>query len=80
MLKQSNLKKLDNKQWKQVADVALYSLPLLITTTMSMPISDSHQKWVIYAISVTIVIFKAISKFTSNEEVITESDDTASAV
>ena len=80
MFNKNNLKKADNKVWKQIADVMLYSLPLLITTTMNMPISDNSQKWVIYGISVTIVVFKAISKFTSNEENTTESSDSVSNI
>ena len=68
MIRLSNIKKVDNKKWKQVADIALYSLPFLTTAIMTMPVSDNIQKWLIFGINVSIVAFKAISKFTTDEE------------
>jgi hypothetical protein len=75
MISKSNLNKTDNKKWKQVADICLYSLPFLSTAVLTMPISDTGQKWLIFGINFLVVIFKAISKFTSNEEIINNDSD-----
>ena len=68
MLALNNLGKKDNIQWKQVADIMLYSLPFLSTAILTMPVSDTTQKWVIFSINFGVVIFKAISKFSTSEE------------
>ena len=63
-----NRKKNDSVKWKQVADIALYSLPLLTTAVLTTPLSDSSQKWILTIINIAIVGFKAFSKFTTDEE------------
>lgn len=62
-----NLKKPDNKKWKLIADVALYSLPLLTGVVVTIPVSDNIQKWILVLLNVLIIGFKTISKFTSEE-------------
>ena len=63
----TNLKKPDNKKWKLIADIALYSLIPIIPLVASMPISDNAQKWIIVGINLLVIGFKALSKFTSDE-------------
>ena len=68
MLSTNNLKKPDNKKWKQIADIALYSLPFLSTAVLTTPLTDSTQKWLLTLLNVIIVVFKAVSKFTTDEQ------------
>lgn len=65
----NNLKKPDNKKWKLIADIALYSLIPIIPLVASMPISDNAQKWIIVGINILVIGFKAVSKFTSDETI-----------
>lgn len=61
----NNWDKPSNKKLKLIADIMLYSLPLLITCVTQMPISEVTQKWIIVSINIAIVGFKAVTKFTS---------------
>jgi hypothetical protein len=79
-LKKSNLKKADNAKLKQIADIALYSLLLLQPVIATMPVDDKVQKWIGVALSVIVIGFKAITKFTTNEEVVINSDNTPTGV
>lgn len=63
-----NLNKPDNKKWKLIADIALYSLPLLTGIVVTAPISDNMQKWVLVLLNVLIIGFKTVSKFTTEDE------------
>jgi hypothetical protein len=77
MFSTNNLNKPDHKLLKQIADIALYTLPLYVTVVLGMPISDNTQKWIIVGLNTTVVIFKAITKFTTDEKVpVTNSDFT----
>lgn len=67
MIMIQNLQKPDNKKWKLIADIALYSLPLLTGVVVTIPVSDNIQKWILVVFNVLIVGFKTISKFTSEE-------------
>lgn len=67
MIMIQNLQKPDNKKWKLIADIALYSLPLLTGVVVTIPVSDNIQKWILVVFNVLIVGFKTISKFTSDE-------------
>lgn len=67
MFKVENLNKPSNKNWKLIADIGLYALPLIQGAVVTMPVSDTLQKWIIFGISILIVGFKALSKFTTNE-------------
>ena len=63
----SNLSKPDNKKWKLIADVALYILPLELVAVANLPFSDNTIFWVGFGLTQLTVIFKAISKFTSED-------------
>lgn len=80
MFSKNNLKKPDHKLLKQIADIALYTLPLYTTVILSMPIPDNTQKWLIVGINTAIVIFKAITKFTTNEEIVSTNTSCDAAV
>lgn len=63
----SNLKKPDNKKWKMIADIMLYILPIELVAVTSLPLSASTVYWIGFVLTQATVIFKAISKFTSDE-------------
>lgn len=67
MFKVENLNKPSNKKWKMIADVMLYALPFLSTAILTIPLSDNAQKWILFGVNVVIIVFKAISKFTTDE-------------
>lgn len=67
MLKVENLNKPSNKKWKLIADIMLYSLPLLNGIIITMPLEDVTQKWIMFGVNITIVAFKTVSKFTSEQ-------------
>lgn len=67
MFKVENLNKPSNKKWKMIADIALYVTPFIITAIMGLPLSDNMQKWVIFGVTMLSIVFKAISKFTTDE-------------
>lgn len=60
----SNWGKKTDPNWKLIADIMLYSLPLLNGIITTMPVSDNMQKWFLVGVNVAVVVFKAISKFT----------------
>lgn len=62
-----NLNKKTDPNWKLIADIMLYSLPLVIGVVTTMPVSENVQKWAIVYINVIVIIFKAISKFTEDK-------------
>ena len=67
MLKVENLNKPSNKKWKLIADIMLYSLPLLNGIIVTMPLEDVWQKWIMFGVNIAIVAFKTVSKFTSEQ-------------
>jgi hypothetical protein len=62
----NNLSKPDNQNLKQIAIIALYTLPLVTVAIASAPLPDSILKWLMVVLNLTIVGFKAFSKFTTN--------------
>lgn len=62
-----NLKKPDNKKWKLIADIALYILPIELVAVTSLPLSASAVYWIGFTLTQATVIFKAISKLTTDE-------------
>jgi predicted phosphoadenosine phosphosulfate sulfurtransferase len=64
-----NLSKPSNKNWKQVSNALLYTLPLYLTTIMSIPISEGLKLWLNFGMTILIITLKGFSKFTSEEEV-----------
>lgn len=69
-MKLDNLQKPDNKRLKKIADIALYSLPFLIGSILTMPVSPEIQNWIIFGLNLLVVGFKALSKFSIEEEVV----------
>jgi len=61
----NNWNKPSNKKLKLIADIMLYSLPLMSGVVIQMPITDTQQKWVLVGINLCVIVFKAITKFTS---------------
>lgn len=67
MIKVENLGKPDNKKWKLLADILLYILPLEAIAIQTMPVSADTKNWILFSIAVLTPLFKAITKFTTNE-------------
>jgi len=67
-LKLSNWSKPSEKKLKMIADAALYSLPLLNVGIMSLPISLDIKAWLTFGLTCLTVVFKFISKLTSQED------------
>ena len=66
-LKVSNFNKPSHKKLKLIADTMLYALPLFMGGVTQLPLNDTQIKWVMFGLSTLIVVFKTISKFTSDE-------------
>ena len=66
----NNFNKPSNKIWKLVADTALCSLALFNPVIISAGFDDNVTKWLLFVVNTLVVVFKTISKFTSNEEFI----------
>jgi predicted phosphoadenosine phosphosulfate sulfurtransferase len=62
-----NLGKPSNKLWKKIADYLLYTLPVILTGIMAIPISEDLKLWLNFGLSVVIVLIKGASKFTAEE-------------
>jgi hypothetical protein len=62
----SNLSKPDNQNLKQIANIGLYTLPLVTVAIANAPLPDSVLKWTMVILNLLIVGFKAFSKFTTN--------------
>jgi hypothetical protein len=63
-----NLSKPSNQNWKRVSNAFLYTMPLYLTTIMSIPISEGLKLWLNFVITILIITLKGFSKFTSEEE------------
>ena len=63
-----NWDKRTDRNWKKIADFALYTIPLYNGVVLNMPLNDTVQKWVLVILNTTIVIFKGVSKFTKDAE------------
>ena len=55
--------------WKLIADILLYTLPLVNGVILTMPISDTAHKWILVVTNLSIVFAKAVTKFTVKDEV-----------
>lgn len=80
ILSSKHLANLDNKQWKKIADIALYAIPLYNGVVMGMPLDDTVKLWIITGLNTLVVGFKGISKFTSHEEDITDNNSTTTDI
>jgi hypothetical protein len=67
-LKLDNLGKPSNKQWKRIADFFLFSLPLYLSAIMALPLKEELKLWLNFGITMLTITFKAVSKFTSEED------------
>ena len=65
-----NLNKPDNKNWKNVSDFFLFTLPLYVTAIMAVPIPDQLKLWLNFGLTIIIVTIKGISKFSTNENTV----------
>jgi len=64
-----NLGKPSNKKMELIANIALYSLPLLVgAIAILQPIAPQFVIWANFALTVATVVFKGISKFTAEVE------------
>ncbi len=72
-LKLSNLDKPSNKKWKRIADYLLYTgLPALNVFFVAIqPVSPEFTLWAIASTNLLITLFKGMTKFTTDEEVVT---------
>ena len=61
--------------WKLIADLMLYSLPLFNGVILTMPVPDNMQKWALVVVNLAIVVFKAVSKFTKDTVDYAETSD-----
>lgn len=59
-----NLKKPSNPVLKRIADYLLYTLPVILTSIMAVPIAEESKLWLNFGISVIIVLIKGATKFT----------------
>lgn len=64
-----NLKKPDNKKWKNIADYLLYvGLPAINIFFLALqPVSPTFSLWGAALSNLTISLFKGATKFTVNE-------------
>jgi hypothetical protein len=67
-LKLDNLSKPSNKQWKRIADFFLFTLPLYLSAIMALPLKEELKLWLNFGITMLTITFKAVSKFTSEED------------
>ena len=74
-LSRKNLGKPSNKKLKFWADILLYTMPLYLTAIMTAPIGDELKGWLNLSITVIVITAKAFTKFTSNEDNITDTGD-----
>ena len=63
----NNFNKPSNKKWKLIADIALYSLALFNPVIISAGFDDNLTKWLLFGVNTLVIVFKTISKFTSDE-------------
>lgn len=62
-----NLNKPSHPVFKRIADYLLYTLPVILTSIMALPISEDAKLWLNFGISVVIVLIKGATKFTAEE-------------
>lgn len=67
-LKLSNWNKRSDRDWKLIADIMLYALPLINGVIVTMPVEDTVHKWSLVVTNSAIVFAKTVSKFTTESE------------
>ena len=69
-LKLSNWVKPSDKKLKLIADVILYSFPLVDALLVTTFPADSHFKmWLSFSLGIIVIGFKAFTKFTAEKTV-----------
>ena len=63
-----NWGKKTDRDWKLIADIMLYSLPLFSGVIITMPVPDNMQKWALVVVNLGVIVFKAVSRFTKDGE------------
>jgi hypothetical protein len=63
-----NLNKPSHPVLKRIADYLLYTLPIILTSIMALPISEDAKLWLNFGLSVIIVLIKGATKFTAEPE------------
>ena len=63
-----NLNKPSHPVFKRIADYLLYTLPVILTSVMALPVSEEIKLWLNFGISVVIVLIKGATKFTAEPE------------
>ena len=64
--KLENLKKPSNKQFKLIADILLFTLPLYLSAIMLAPMPEDIKLWINFGLSIVIITIKALTKFTTD--------------
>ena len=71
-LNKNNLSKPSNAKFKLIADIGLYSLALLNPMIIATDFSDNATKWILFGLNMIVVIFKTLSKFSTDENINTD--------
>lgn len=66
--KLSNWVKPSNKKLKLIADVVLYSFPLVDTLIVTTFGGGSGRLWVSFFLGLAVILFKTFTKFTAEED------------
>ena len=72
----SNLDRPSNRRFKEVADFLLYTMPLYLGIILTLPIGPNSKMWINTSFSVVIVTLKGLTKFTSDETLPTDVNNT----
>lgn len=62
-----NWNKPSNPKLKRIADIMVYTLPLYLTAILSLPIDETIKMYINFIMTIIIITFKAISKFTIDQ-------------
>lgn len=63
----SNWVKPSNKKLKLIADVILYSFPLVDTLIVTTFGTGSGRLWISFILGMAVILFKTFTKFTAEE-------------
>jgi hypothetical protein len=63
-----NLSRPSNKNFKAVADYLLYTLPLVSTAIMTVPLAEPIKLWVMFGLNIIVIGFKGLSKFSAEDK------------
>jgi hypothetical protein len=63
----NNLKKPSNPLFKKIADYLLYTLPLVSTAIVAVPLPESAKLWIIFGLNIVVIGFKGLSKLSAED-------------